>query len=210
MVSQSCSLFCFLSMLLPGSNECAVSKLAVSFLLLSEAIASQRQTSHTKAVVVEINSFCGPQRCRQAIVTLSFRHSRGNAFLHRSTLPSPMSTVERIGPNATANLTTPVAKAKYDAIQSLPERGFKKNDLKEELMDTLEEDPQCTERQWNAEVKTTVTKPNRSVGTWILRERIAVLLDGGCAEKHRKPTILAITKVARSRRRLGRRGPMQR
>ena len=48
-------------------------------------------------------------------------------------------------------------------------------------------------------VKTTVTKSNSSVGTWVLQDRVDVLMEGAEITQNAIDRV-AITQVARSRR----------
>ena len=48
-------------------------------------------------------------------------------------------------------------------------------------------------------VKTTVTKSNNSVGTWVLQDRVDVLMEGAEITQNAIDRV-AITRVARSRR----------
>ena len=85
---------------------------------------------------------------------------------------------KELGKMHTAIAQNPAAKRKYDAINALPGRGAGKTMKLQEMFKKLKDGPCLEDPYWQVEISQEVKERLKERCTWVLRERVDVMLGG--------------------------------
>ena len=100
---------------------------------------------------------------------------------HAWSLGGPRAKFGRL---CTRIASIPIAQVKFDEIDDLKGRGMNKQQLKEEAMNIMEQDPRCKGKYCAKEVETVWKQIETTRGVWTVRERFDVWI-GGNENTHR-------------------------